>query len=700
MKTIKDLERKLQKADYKQARLYLFCNFIALMLISAYSILMLSPTVQLVFPEGGDSRKQMIAIFVLTLFGCGVFTIYAASLFFRKKSKQLGILMALGASKKRLAPGLFKEVLFLSSSASIAGILAGFPLVWILWNGFRLLIVDSSDMVLNLNLSSLFIPVFFALLVVIFSLALANRYLVRTDILDVIREEHKNEPVKTPGKWCGPVGFLLIFTGFLLGYYTPTFYMETFSAMPPAWTNLSYAPVFIGLYLVVLHTVVHGWIPHRKAPYKNIISRSMMKFQGKQTVNNLLVGTVLIAGACFASGYIFSVMGPQITANAPKPYAYLFPYRADQDMPDKEKVTEIADKHHVSLKDWTETDYVFLAFDGESQYVMPDGHFKTVYNELASLRTCMSETAFNCITGQKTDVLPGTFMAISDTEEVATYHLSTYGSLITNPVTKETIATEFAGFLHYDLLFKREGYMVLDDSDYEKISRELTEEYRGKLSLFNVNGEDNYDFAYDLFRTIVSQTDDSCYMPYYVDIYTKTNHEKAGISYDDFAADVERFKKSDPDSTAFRTEWAYMPVFQILNSHDFLMTYSVYIMMFLFIFIVCLIAACIILHTRCQTIALNNRYLFEDLKRLGASPEFLTQEVKKQCTSVFLTPSVVGITAMGFVFFMILFINDNRISHSEVTSVLLSITSFAVLGMFLYGVYRATVQAIKRQLSL
>ena len=312
----------------------------------------------------------------------------------------------------------------------------------------------------------------------------------------------------------------------------------------------------------------------------------------------------------------------------------------------------------------------------------------------------MSESTFNRITGQSADVLPGTFMAISDAEEVATYHLRTYGSLITNPVTKETIPTEFAGFLHYDLLFKRNGYLVLDDSDYEKISRGLTEEYRGKLSLFNVNGEDNYDFAYDLFRTIVSQTDDSCYMPYYVDIYTKANHEKAGISYDDFAADVERFKKSDPDSTSFRTEWAYMPVFHILDSHDFLMTYSVFIMMFLFIFIVCLIAACIILHTRCQTIALNNRYLFEDLKRLGASPEFLTQEVKKQCTSVFLTPSVVGITAMGFVFFMILFINDNRISHSEVTSILLSITSFAVLGMFLYGVYRATVQAIKRQLSL
>ena len=51
------LERKLQKADRKQAVLYLFCNFVSLMLITAYSAMMLSPTVQNIFPEGGDSRK-------------------------------------------------------------------------------------------------------------------------------------------------------------------------------------------------------------------------------------------------------------------------------------------------------------------------------------------------------------------------------------------------------------------------------------------------------------------------------------------------------------------------------------------------------------------------------------------------------------------------------------------------------------------
>ena len=109
MKNLKNLEQKLQRADRKQAALYLFCNFISLMLITAYSGMMFSPTVQTILPDGGDSRKQMYAIFVLALFGCVVFTVYAASLFFRKKSRQLGILMALGASRSHLAPRLLSS---------------------------------------------------------------------------------------------------------------------------------------------------------------------------------------------------------------------------------------------------------------------------------------------------------------------------------------------------------------------------------------------------------------------------------------------------------------------------------------------------------------------------------------------------------------------------------------------------------------
>ena len=54
MMTMQKLEQKLQRADRKQAALYLFCNFISLMLISAYSAMIFSPTILTVLPEGGD----------------------------------------------------------------------------------------------------------------------------------------------------------------------------------------------------------------------------------------------------------------------------------------------------------------------------------------------------------------------------------------------------------------------------------------------------------------------------------------------------------------------------------------------------------------------------------------------------------------------------------------------------------------------
>ena len=136
MKTRKELERKLRRKNRKQGTLYVFCNFISLMLITAYSAMMVSPTVQNVFPQGGDSRKQMTMVFVLAVAGCIVFTIYASSLFFRQKSRQMGILMALGASRKKLAPGLLAEVGILSVVSAGAGILAGVPFDMLIWGIF------------------------------------------------------------------------------------------------------------------------------------------------------------------------------------------------------------------------------------------------------------------------------------------------------------------------------------------------------------------------------------------------------------------------------------------------------------------------------------------------------------------------------------------------------------------------------------
>lgn len=700
--TMKQMERRLRHADRKHAHLYLFCNFIALMIISAYAGMMFSPTVQTVFPQGGDSRKQMNAIFILTLTGCVIFTIYAASLFFRHKSGQLGILMALGASRKRLIPGLFREVISLSGLSSIAGILAGFPFIWIIWSLFRLILIDSSDMALSFDLRFLFVSLAFLLIVVAFSCMTAWHYLHKTNIMETIREEHINEPVKELGRWCAPAGCILLLSGVVLGYCCPLLYMDTFHTIPPVWLNILYVPAFAGLYMIMLRAVVHGFRSHRHNPYKNIIARSMMKFQGRQTVNNMIVVALLLAGACFGIFYIPVIAVSAMMGYAAQPYDYFYHYRADQTIPDKEAVETLAGEYGLSLKDWGEFEYLTLGFGGMSDIMEEDGkHWTTRYVPVVSEDRVISEDTWNTLTGDHTDVLPGTYLCITNTEETS-LSVSSNARHITNMVTRRQLDTEYAGLLHYDLLtgtgFK--GCRVLDQADYDQLAEGLTDEWKGRYVYFNIDGTDSYPFAKALFRLFVSSFDDDCFVANWYNRVSSTLRKEQGIEdWQESEPDL-RLDPDQMDSLAFRLGWEYQPSFRILSQNDFLLSTSVFLMMFFFIFIVCVLTALVICHTRCQTIALNNRYIFDDLKKLGASPAFLNKEVCHQCSSVFKVPAAVGMIIVYLLFILLLYANDGQIVFTEIVSLGVCLGIDAALGAVVYVVYRVTVKAIKKKLGI
>lgn len=697
--TMKTMEGKLQKADRRHAKLYLFCNFTALMIISAFSALMLSPTVQTVFPKGGDSRKQMNAIFVLTLVGCVIFTMYASGLFFRHKSRQLGILMALGASAKRLLPGLLREVLYLSGISSMIGIIAGFPFVWLIWRGFRIFLVDSADMQLRFDARCLFVSLAFLILVVGFACANAWRYLRKTNIMEVIREEHINEPVKELGKWCGPAGIVIILAGAVIGYSAPVLWERLFSTYSPAWTSLLYAPVFVGVYMVMLHTVVHGWKNHRRSPYKNIISRSMMKFQGKQTVNNMIIVALLIAGACFGIFYIPIVAVSGLLGYENQPYDYFFHYRADQDIPGEEEIRALADEYGLSLKDYAGCEYITLGIGSRSNVEEEDGrHFHVEYVPISGEAKILSEDAYHILTGELVDVLPGTYMNITNNEETSLF-VNESAEHLTNMVTGQQLETKFSGYLHYDLLTDNIGYYVLDNADYEKIAEGLTDEWRGKIVGFNVDGKDSYEFANDFFHRFVASFDESCAVSYYDRVQKIMADEKGEIYWMDEMGEG-KLDLRDADTSEFRLMWAYCPSFRILGKNDFLMSMAVFFMMFLFIFIVCLLTSLVVCYTRCQTIVINNRYIFDDLKKLGASPVFLSKEVRSQCSSVFRTPVLAGMSGMSFLFLLILYGNDGQISNSEVIGFGVCMLILVGVGVLTYAVYRGTVKNMKRQLAI
>lgn len=696
MITMNKINKSLRKANRKNAALYLFCNFISLMLITAYSAMMFSPTVLNTLPEGGDSRKQVIAIFVLACFGCVVFTIYASNLFFRMKSREIGIMMALGASRERLAPGLFKEIAVLSGGSAAVGIIMGVPFAWILWQAFYLFLANTEDMKLVFDFKFLLVSIIFFALVMLAAFIMGIKYLNKTNIIDVVREERKSESVKEVKRWFGPVGIIVLLAGAVLGYSSTGIYMEIFKAYPGAWLNILYAPVFIGLYMIVLHTVVNGFGNHKKHPYKDIISRSMMKFQGKQTVNNMLVITVLVAGACFGIFYLPILSTGNILSINSRQYDYSFHHRLDQDIIDEEEIGEIAGKYNLNIVDFKEAEYISLGLDG-MRYVEEGNKFHYEYDELESEINVISDESFSKITGQSIAVDKGKYKVVTNDEE-STLFLNLEGTKATNMVTRESMAVAFDGYVHCGLLAESKINYVLNNDDYNNISKGLTEDWTGNTVFFNVDGEDSYAFANELYNRYVDCFTEEAELDSEYDRVAKASCELRGETY---WGDQEGLSSIDFDkrnSTDFRMWWAFMPKFSILDRNDFINNFAVFLMMFLFIAIICMTAALVICYTRCITIAINNRYVFVDLKRLGASPRFLLKEVRNQASKVFVVPSAIGMTAMYLLYLMLMYGNDGRITNTEIVGLGVCLMTLVLFVGIIYAVYRKTISVMRKQL--
>ena len=176
MKDIRAVFSALRKNGKGQYKLLSGCLFFGSLLITAFCMMMYSPTVQNTLPQGGDSRKQVMMIFILAVIGCAAFSVYAAGLFFRYKSRETGVFLALGLSRKTLGQQLRREVIQLAVASCGAGLILGTPLCWLIWSLFRLSLVDTPEMALIFDLRAYLIPLAFLLFVLIMLLVMQKRF--------------------------------------------------------------------------------------------------------------------------------------------------------------------------------------------------------------------------------------------------------------------------------------------------------------------------------------------------------------------------------------------------------------------------------------------------------------------------------------------------------------------------------------------
>ena len=696
----------LRRKNRGQYALLAGCSFFSVLLITAYACMMRAPTILSVLPEGGDSRKQVMMVFVLAVLGCAVFTTYAAGLFFRQKSRETGVFLALGASRKQLRRELGKELALISLGSCAAGAILGAPLAWSVWQMFRLFLVDSQEMALTFDPEAYLLSLAFAAYVVVMLFFMGGRSVRKTNIIDIVQESHISEPIREVKRWYGLLGIVLVVVGALAGYLMPSFFIRVLHWYAPTVVNaVFYLPALIGIYLMLLHTVVNGWQKRHK--YRDIIATSMMKFQGRQTVRNMLVMTLLIAGAYFAAFY-----APMLSTNSAysfesRPVDFEYHWRDDQDLPERAEVVALAEQYSVNITSWEEVDAATLGGDGYVQVEQDNGALGTTYTveyqKVASGATFFSESAWNTLTGQNVDLAPGTCANVLDDEGGGSYLSGGDVTLITNMVTGESLSVTPAEPLRYTMLL---GSYVLDDTDYAVITDGLTDLWRESWVFFNVAVvEDSYPFAKALFNEIVDRSGDEVMQLDAFDLVAKTLAEKAGAPYD-FERETltvlgfPAMNREDRDSTEFRNYWLYMPQFRVLDQNDFVTTMAVFLMLFIFIALICFAAVIVIAFTRCMTIALTNRRVYEDLRHLGAPNAYLFRSVKGQVSKVFLVPAIVGTAIISAFYVMIMYFNDNRFTPGEVAGMGTCAAVILALSLLLYGVYRFTRKSVCNSLAI
>ncbi len=702
MQTFAHVYRHLRRKNWRQYALLGGCAFFSVLLITAYACMMRSPTILTVLPEGGDSRKQVMMVFVLAVLGCGVFTTYASGLFFRQKSRQLGVFLALGATRRQLSRMLTRELTLLTLLSCGAGALLGGPLAWGIWQIFCTFVVDTAEMALRFTPQSYWFPGIFTLFVLLVLLGMGCRSVHRTNIIDIVQESHKSEPIRAVPRWYGLAGIVLIALGGVLGYGMPSVLIQGLHWYAPAVLEaLFYLPALVGLYMVLLHTVVNGW-GGKKGKYRDLIATSMMQFQGRQTVRNMLVMTVLLVGAYFASFFTPMLLTSSELSTGDRPIDYLYHYRSDQTMVTRQEVAQLAADHGVELTTWSQASAATLGCDGIEE-VETEGPFGTTYTEeyhgLLHGASFLSESAFRELTGIEVDLAPGTGANILDDQASTPWRSAGDVTHITNMVTGQEMDIQPVEPVRYTQLL---GCFLLDDGDYAAITQGLTPEWREEFVAFQVADlEASYPFASDLFYAIVDHSGPEVEVVSAWDPVERMLQlqEKGAYFYDPETLEERGYDTihySDPDSSQFRTDWKYMPQFAILDQTELVKTMAVFLMLFVFIALVCFAAFVVISFTRCMTIAIANTQVYEDLRHLGAPRAYLYRSVKGQVSRVFRTPILVG-TVLVYAFYTLMMYGNGDpagINALEGAGMLACLAVVGVVSVLLYLVYRLTLRKV------
>ena len=339
----------------------------------------------------------------------------------------------------------------------VLGAAASVGIIWVLLHTFLKDILEWR----MFSAAGLGISLFFAAMTVIILFFMAARYMRRTNLMDILNEEKKSEPLQLVKKGYGIVGGILLVVGLLLGYAGPQLTANLLKFQMPAIWNAVYLVASVGIYMLfVFFIVYHKRGKHPQKYYHNLISNSMMKFQGRQTVRNMCILAFLTGAALYAGSYIPDKL-VMFRTMADTPVDFNLIYRQTEQEIQKEDIEVMADEYGVTITDYEEVLLAELQTSGVERDWTDDGKLIEDYYETYAYGEFISASVYEQYTGTKMEVEPGTFAQIILPEQTENFwEKYTDMDLVTNQETGAQLHLKFAKTVE-DRMFTVQMYTAI-----------------------------------------------------------------------------------------------------------------------------------------------------------------------------------------------------------------------------------------------
>ncbi len=699
--TMSRITAKLRKKNRDQYLLLGICIFLSVILVTSFTMMYFSPSIQELLPPGGDTRKLMKLMMGVVMIGCLIFTLYGSSLFFRKKSREFGVMLALGEERGALAGQLAKELAAVVVKYVLSGILLAVPVSYLIWKLFQAIALNTARLKYRPGNAGIFAGILFAAILSLCILILGIRFIRQADIMNILNASRKTEMVREIKPWFGRLGAALVAAGLFLAMAVPQLTVRLFRQGMPAIWNVTYLLGIAGLYLIVLSAV--GYSKKGKHPekyYKNIISTNLMRFTARQTTRNMLcialLVFVMVGSAFWGVMYYFSAMD----GGGEAPYDYSWHYPAKEAQIGKKETEKIAREHKVTLTAYEDLDSLQLVIrytgrdmDEQKRY------FDAEYEKLA---TFIAASDFERISGRSISLKAGEYQTVTTTDFQENVWVSVDClNEIENPATGERMVPEFRGTAEFDnLAIGSDPFaFLLSDEDYNRFAKDLPDDWKEKHAFFNAEcmtdaGDKKfyeYEFADAVIREYIARATE---LSNHYGLYDSREEElalAAGKEYG-YAGKIDL----SPDNPQIMDDWKYAPFSKIFLQANAMEMVAVFVLLSIYISVISLTAAGIMSYIRSITIAMDNRQLFEDLRRLGTDDAYEEKVIKVQLRKIFAYPVAAGCTVVGLFSLFLTYFNDMRLQAFEVNMLLLEVLLMIFIAGVLYVVYRIAYGKMRR----